>query len=323
MRFRYILQRALQLLPMVLAVITLNFLIIHLTPGDPAYALAGENAPEEYLEAMRQRYGLTKSLPEQFLIYVGQLLQGDLGTSYFHKKPVTGLILGRIPATLLLIGASTIPSVLVGVWLGVVSVRHHGRWPDKLIAAVSLAFYSVPVFWTGIMLILLLSVRAKIFPSSGISSFDAPPGFGGVVDVARHLVLPATALFLYHLPTYIRLTRATLAGVMRESYIQTARTVGFSGRRVLYHYALRNALLPTVTHLGLSIGFMFSGALLTETVFAWPGMGRLMFEAVFQRDYPVVMGVFLLTAICVAVMGLITDIVYTLLDPRVSFNARR
>lgn len=317
---RYLAERIMQLVPMVLAVVVINFLIVHLTPGDPAAALAGENASPEYIEAMRTAYGLDKSLPEQFWIYLTHLVQGDLGMSYNYRRDVTGLILERIPATLLLIAASQIPALLIGILLGVVSIRYEGRAVDKIISAVTLAFYSVPVFWTGIMLILFFSVTLGVTPSSGMESVIPATGPARVVDILRHLVLPCTALFIYALPSYVRLTRATLSGVMRENYIATVRVMGFRPNRILGHYALRNALLPTVTHLGLAIGFMFAGALLTETVFAWPGMGRLMFEAVFQRDYPVVMGVFLLTAICVAVAGLLTDIVYALLDPRVRID---
>jgi peptide/nickel transport system permease protein len=321
MRGRYVAKRAAQLIPMVLAVVIINFLIIHLTPGDPASAMAGENASTDYVEQLRHQYGLDRALPIQLVVYLGHLLRGDLGYSFAYQTPVLNLILERLPATLLLLAASQIPAIILGVGLGALSGRFHNKWPDRALSVVTLTLYSIPVFWSGMLLILGFAIHLHWLPPSGMTDYASDStGLAHVGEVLAHLILPAVSLMLYSLPTYVRLTRASLVEVLREPYIKTARVMGFAPRRVFNHYALRNALLPTVTQAGLSLGFMFAGALLTETVFAWPGMGSLMYSAVFQRDYPTVMGVFLFTAICIAIMGLVTDIIYAILDPRVSYE---
>lgn len=312
---RYFTRRVVQIAPLLVVILVVNFVLIHLTPGDAVSALAGENASLEYQEELRRAYGLDRSLGEQFLIYVQHLLSGDLGFSYAYRQPVAELILSRIPATLLLVLSAEIPAILIGTWLGLVSVRHRGSWLDRAITWTSLSLYSVPVFWSGMLLILLFSVTLGWLPTSGMSSYGA--GGGGVLDVASHLLLPALALMLFNLPTYARLARASMSAVREDDYVVTARAIGYPQSIVFRRFVLRNALLPTITMAGLQLGMTFSGALLTETVFSWPGMGQLMYQAVFQRDYPVLMGVFLLTSLCVAVATLLTDVAYAAADPRI------
>jgi len=312
---RYLARRVLQIAPLLVVILVINFTLIHLTPGDAVSALAGENASLEYQEELRKAYGLDRSLGEQFVIYVQTLLSGDLGFSYAYRQPVAELILSRIPATLLLVLSAEIPAILIGTWLGLVSVRHRGSWLDRIITWTSLSLYSVPVFWSGMLLILLFSVQLGWLPTSGMTSYGE--GGGGFLDLMSHLLLPALALMLFNLPTYARLARASLSAVSEDDYVITARAIGYPQKVVYRRFVLRNALLPTITIAGLQLGMTFGGALLTETVFSWPGMGQLMYQAVFQRDYPVLMGVFLLTSICVAVVTLLTDLAYAAADPRI------
>ncbi len=318
---RYAIRRVVQIVPVMLFIAIVNFLLIHLAPGDPAAALAGEGAPQEFIDALRIDYGLDKPLIEQLGTYLGTLLRGDLGFSFAYRRSVVEVIVERLPATLLLVFASQIPAIVLGTLLGAYSARHYPSKIDSLVTAVSLSLYAVPIFWSGLLLILVFAVWLRWLPASGMFSLAAPSeGIGRVLDVARHMTLPATALFLYSLPTYVRLTRASVIEVMREDFVTTARAIGYSENVIFFRHALRNALLPAVTVAGLSLSFVFAGALLTETVFGWPGMGRLMYEGVLKRDYPVLMGVFLVTSALVLIVGILTDLLYAKLDPRVSYE---
>ncbi|HJW48088.1 MAG TPA: ABC transporter permease [Candidatus Limnocylindria bacterium] len=318
---RYALRRVVQIVPVMLFIAVVNFLLIHLAPGDPAAALAGEGAPQEFIEALRVDYGLDKPLLQQLGTYLSTLLQGDLGYSFAYRRPVVEVIVERLPATALLVFASQIPAIVVGTLLGAYSARHYPSKIDNAVTAVSLSLYAVPIFWSGLLLILVFAVWLRWLPASGMFSLTAPSeGLGRFLDIARHMALPTTALFLYSLPTYVRLTRASVIEIMREDFITTARAIGYSENVVFFRHALRNALLPAVTVAGLSLSFVFAGALLTETVFGWPGMGRLMYEGVLKRDYPVLMGVFLVTSALVLIVGIVTDLIYAALDPRVSYE---
>ena len=318
---RYGLRRVVQIVPVMFFIAVINFLIIHLAPGDPAAALAGEGAPQEFIEALRVDYGLDRPLIEQLGVYLTTLLQGDLGYSFAYRRPVVDVIVERLPATLLLVLGSQLPAIALGTLLGAFSARHYPSKIDSVVTGVSLSLYAMPIFWSGLLLILIFAVTLRWLPASGMFSFSAPPdGFGRALDIARHMVLPATALFLSSLPQYVRLTRASVIEIMREDFITTARAIGYSENVVFMKHALRNALLPAVTVAGLSLSFVFAGALLTETVFGWPGMGRLMYEGVLKRDYPVLMGVFLVTSALVLIVGILTDLLYAALDPRVSYE---
>lgn len=318
---RYALRRVVQIIPVMLFIAIVNFLLIHLAPGDPAAALAGEGAPQEFIEALRVDYGLDKPLIEQLGLYLATLAQGDLGYSFAYRRPVIEVIVERLPATLLLVLSSQLPAIVLGTLLGAFSARHYPSKVDSVITGVSLSLYAMPIFWSGLLLILIFAVMLRWLPASGMFSFSAPPdGIGRALDIARHMILPATALFLYSLPQYVRLTRASVIEIMREDFITTARAIGYSENVVFLKHALRNALLPAVTVAGLSLSFVFAGALLTETVFGWPGLGRLMYEGVLKRDYPVLMGVFIVTSALVLIVGILTDLVYAALDPRVSYE---
>ena len=310
-----------QIFPVMLFIAVINFVLIHSAPGDPAAALAGEGASQEFIEALRIDYGLDQPLINQLGTYLATLLRGDLGYSFGYRRPVLEIIVERLPATMLLVLASQIPAIVVGTLLGAYSARHYPSRIDSALTGVSLSLYAVPIFWSGLLLILVFAVWLRWLPASGMFSLQAPTeGLGRWLDIARHMALPSTALFLYTLPQYVRLTRASVIEIMREDFITTARAIGYSENVVFFRHALRNALLPAVTVAGLSLSFVFAGALLTETVFGWPGMGRLMYEGVLKRDYPLLMGVFFVTSALVLVVGILTDLLYAKLDPRVSYE---
>ncbi|MBF9233825.1 ABC transporter permease [Microvirga alba] len=316
---RYLARRILQIFPVVLLAVMMNFLLINLAPGDPAVVMAGEHAPVEYIAELRKSYGLDAPVLERLGTYLVKLMHGDLGYSFAYRRPVLELLLERAQATMLLVLISQFFSILLGTWLGAYAARHHNRIADKLISYGTILLYCMPIFWIGMMLIMIFAVKLQWLPSSGMTSFMS---FGRPrwIDIAIHMILPATCLFLHTLPIYAKLARASVLEVAREDFITTARAIGFSERVVYMRHALRNALLPTVTVAGLSLSALLTGALLVETVFAWPGLGRLMFEAVSARDYPVLMGGFLFATLLVIIGNFIVDVIYTYLDPRVIYS---
>ena len=315
---RYLLLRVLQLVPVTLVVIVLNFLLVHMAPGDVSIVLAGDSADPAYLATIRERYGLDRPFIEQLWRYLVQVGSGDLGVSFRSREPVFAEIMSRVPATLLLVGTSLALSVVLGTIIGAWIARRPGSALDSGVSALAVALFSMPVFWLGLMMVLLFAVQLQVLPAMGMSSVDGPrDGFGRVLDVAQHMVLPVLSLTTVSLGQYIRLSRSAVAEVLGESYITTVRAIGFPERTVLMHYALRNALLPVVTVLGLQLGLVLTGAVLTETVFSWPGLGRLIYDAILARDTPVIMGSFIVMSVTVALATLATDLVYAALDPRV------
>lgn len=316
---RYVLLRLLQFVPVTLIVVVLNFLLIHLAPGDISLLLAGENADPAYLAVVREKFGLDRPFLEQLWRYLVQVGSGDLGLSFRSRQPVLGEILEKVPATLLLVGTSLLLSVVIGTWVGTWIARRPGSALDSLVSFGAVALFSVPVFWFGLMLILLFTVEIPILPAMGMTSLDGPAsGIGRALDIAKHMILPVLALMTVSVGQYVRLARTSVADVLGEHFITTVRAIGFPERTVLQHYALRNALLPVVTVLGLQLGLVLTGAVLTETVFSWPGLGRMIYEAILARDTPVIMGAFIVMSMTVALASLVTDLVYAALDPRVS-----
>jgi peptide/nickel transport system permease protein len=317
---RYTLNHLLQGLALVIAVVVLNFVLVHAAPGDPVETIAGASGgmSDELKAQLRTQYGLDKTLPVQLGVYLGKVLQGDLGYSYFFNVPVAGLIAERVPATLLLVLGSVLAAFLVGTALGVLASRKPNGWLSQSITVLSLIGFAAPVFWMGMMLIVLFASVLPIFPVAGMRAIDSSGGgLKGMIDVLHHLVLPALTLALVYLAQYSRLARASMLDVLGADYIRTARAKGVAERVVLYKHALRNAVLPVVTMLGLQFGNVLAGAILVETVFNWPGLGRLAFESVLRRDYPTILGVLLFSAIVVVVMNLLTDLAYRLIDPRI------
>lgn len=317
---RYFTKRFLYALVLLLAVITLNFLLIHLSPGDPVETIAGAmgGMSEELQQQLREQYGLDKPFLTQLGIYIAQILHGDLGDSYYFNLPVSQLILERLPATLLLVITSVIVAFLVGTGLGSLAARKPNGLLSQVVTTLSLVGYSAPVFWTGIVLIIVFASVLPIFPVSDMSTPGASrEGLGGVLDVLHHLVLPAFTLAFVYVAQYSRLARASMLETLSADYIRTARAKGLSEGVVVYKHALRNAVLPVVTMLGMQFGNVLAGAVLVETVFNWPGLGRLAFDSVLRRDYPTLLGILLFASLLVVIMNQLTDFAYRLIDPRI------
>ena len=318
----YALKRIAQALPLILVIIAINFTLIHAAPGDPVDILLGQGEADPLVVAqLREEFGLDQPLPMQMGRYYAKVLSLDLGQSFRYREPVFDLILGRLPATLLLMGTALVLSTVLAVALGVIAAHRPYSALDNGVTLFALAGYSMPVFWLGQLLLIVFALKLDWFPAQGMQSIRAPAeGFGRVLDIAHHLVLPAVTYSLYHLALLFRLTRAKMQDVLAQDYIQTARAKGLSETQTLIGHALPNALLPIVTVLGLNFGFMLAGSVLTETVFAWPGTGRLLYEAILARDYPLLMGLFVCLSSMVVLVNVATDLAYALIDPRVVYR---
>lgn len=316
---RFILRRLAEAVPLLLAVIVVNFLIIHLAPGDPINALIGDfPAPPEYVEQIRKQFGLDQPLWKQLLDYVTTVLQGDLGYSFANRRPVWELLVERLINTLLLTVSALIFATAVGVMLGISAARHPRSWRDNALTSAALFGFSIPVFWLGQVLILFFAVKLDWLPAQGmVSTRETYTGLAYARDVAAHLILPALALSLRYLVSTARLTRASMLEAMGSDYIITARAKGVRASRVLYLHALPNALLPVVTSVGYNFGYVLAGSALVETVFSWPGLGRLLYDAMLARDTPVILGIFLVGASAAVIANLVTDLAYGWLDPRI------
>jgi len=310
-----------QSLLLILILILVNFLLIHLAPGDPVHLLAGQSGDEKYYEVIRAKFGLNQPLTTQLGIYLWSVLRGDLGYSLGYQQPVIGVIVARIPATLLLTISAVLVSSIAGVVLGVETARRENSLLDRSINGFALVGYSVPSFSVGHLLLIVFALRLGLFPTQNLSSATQElTGLGYGLDVLSHLVLPVTTLAIVYVAQIMRLTRTSMLNVLGENFVIAARAKGLSEGRVLYGHALRNALLPIVTVVGHDFGMLLSGAVLVETVFAWPGLGRLMLDALAMRDYPVLMGLFLMISVSVIVVNLIVDLTYSALDPRIRYG---
>jgi peptide/nickel transport system permease protein len=317
---RFVCERLLKALVVVLGVVIINFVLIHLAPGDPASVMAGESGSSDahYLEQLRQQFGLDQPLYVQLWYYLKGVLTFNLGFSYRNNLPVIDLIVDRLPATLLLTASAFVFSLVLGVLLGVLAAARRGRAADSVIMAGALLFYATPLFWVSLMAVLVFSIRLDWLPAFGMESIGAGlTGAARLKDVALHLVLPVVTLGLFFTAIYTRLTRASMLEVSALDFVKTARAKGVPPGQITRRHVLRNALLPVFTFAGIQAGQIIGGAVLTETVFAWPGMGRLMFDALLQRDYPVLLGVFLITSVLVVLVNLVTDLLYRLVDPRI------
>lgn len=332
MPLSYIANRLLQLILILFGVSVLVFLMLRMIPGDPAQLLLGEYASPEELVRLRTQLGLDRSLPFQYGIYLKNILQGDLGNSIRTNAPVAGEIWVRLLATLELSLAAMLISTLFGVGAGVVSaVRPHSAW-DYTAMFLALIGVSMPIFWLGLMLIYLLAVKYAVLPMMGRLSMgldvpvvtglvvvDALIGgqFGAVWDAVRHLVLPAVTLATIPMAVVARITRSAMLEVLNKDYVRTARAKGMSEVVVILRHALRNAFLPVMTVLGLNLGLLLGGAVLTETIFSWPGLGRYVVDSLMGRDYAAVQGCILVFAAMMAIINLAVDLIYVLLDPRI------
>jgi peptide/nickel transport system permease protein len=321
MPFGFIIRRLVQVLPVVLAIATMNFVLLHLAPGDAADIIAGQSghATPEAVAALRQEFGLDRPLYEQYVLFVAKLLTLDLGYSFVQQSSVAGLIIDRLPATLLLMITAMVLAIGLGVVLGVAAARNRGSWIDSFVSVAALVVYATPVFWLGLMLIVLFSIVLGILPSGGMSDIRAQhTGFAYVLDVSRHLILPATTLALFYVAIYTRLMRSSMLEVYALDFIVTARAKGLSEHNVAWRHAARNAILPVVTLAGLQFGHLLGGSILVETVFGWPGLGRLLFDSLLQRDLNLLLGILFVSSGVVVLANLCADLAYGFLDPRIS-----
>ncbi len=308
---------------MVLVVILIaifNFMLVRAAPGDPALVIAGQSGAtdEAFIARVRSEYGLDKPLVTQLGTYLGKVVTLDLGFSYRQQRPVLDVILERLPATLLLTLTAFVISLAGGIVLGSLAGVRAGTLSDTLITLLSLVVYATPVFWMGLMLVLLFSVQLGWLPAFGYGTVGTSlTGVAAVLDKAKYLVLPGVTLGLLYLAIYARLMRSSIIEVSHQDYVKTARAKGASESRILWRHMLRNALLPVVTMAGVQAGTLIGGSVVIETVFAWPGLGRLTYEAVLQRDYQVMLGVFLVLSVLVIFFNWITDFIYRLVDPRI------
>jgi len=310
---------------LLLAVLVFNFTLLHLAPGDPADVIAGEmgGVTAEVLAKIRQDYGLDQPFHIQLWRYISRVAHGDLGHSFYFDSPVTSLILGRLWPTLLLVVTSLLLAVFLGTFLGVLAARRPSGLLSHTITIIALLGYALPVFWTGIVLIILFASIFPWFPVSGMTSLASDKiGLANILDVLHHMVLPVVTLSTIYLAFYSRLSRASMMDVLGADYVRTARAKGLSENIVVFKHALRNAVLPVVTFAGLQFSTLFSGAVLVETVFSWPGLGTLAFDSILRRDSPTLLGILFFSALIVVVANLITDLVYRLVDPRIKTGLR-
>ena len=319
---RYVVGRLFQAVPLIFVVLTLNFFLIHSAPGDPIHLLIGEgSASEELVEKTRAEFGLDRPLHVQFISYVSNVLQLNLGFSLRYRQDVFDLILSRVPASLLLMGTAFVISSAAGILLGLYAGTRKDSIADRVAVVLSILGYSMPVFFLGMLLLTVFALQLGWFPTQGMYNIrDPQEGWGLVWDVAHHLVLPVVTYSAFQLALIFRVTRVKTQQVMKEDFITTARAKGVQEQRVVFRHAVPNTLLPIVTILGFNLEWLLAGSVLTETVFAWPGLGRLMFDAVSARDFPLLMGLFVVISTFVIIVNLITDVVYRLIDPRVSFS---
>ncbi|MET3794224.1 ABC transporter permease [Aquamicrobium terrae] len=320
-RFLSVARRMGQIVPSVLGIAVLNFALLHMAPGDAADIVAAQSGggDEGYVDELRRSFGLDRPLYEQFFIYLGKLLTFDLGFSHVQQRPVLDLILERIPATVLLMLTAIVVATLLGMVFGMIAAMRHRKWLDGVISVIALLAYATPQFWLGLMLVVLFSVMLGIFPSGGMMTIDADlPWHLHVLDIASHLVLPSVTLGLFYVALYTRLMRASMLEVFTFDFITTARAKGVSETRVGFIHAAANALLPVLTMVGVQIGHMLGGSILVETVFGWPGLGRLLFDALQQRDLNLLLGILFISSILVVVVNLAVDMLYGVLDPRMA-----
>ena len=309
MIFSYATRRLIQMIPVVVGMTLLVFLMIHLVPGDPARSMLGPRAPESEVLELRQQWGLDEPLPAQFGQFVGRLARGDLGESLSYGVPVTELISGRVLPTLLLILYAVVLVSLITIPLAALVATNKGSWIDHLVRVIPLVGLGMPSFWLAIILILLLALRLGWFPVGG---YGRSP-----IEILRALFLPGLTVAIAIAPFTIRSLRAALLDVLEADFIDTARAKGLSERRVLLAHGMRNAVIPTVTVLGVSIGWLVGNTLIVEKVFAIPGLGALMIDAVLERDFPVVQALALIFGILVVIVNLVADLVRAALDPRI------
>ncbi|MCX5749517.1 MAG: ABC transporter permease [Candidatus Saganbacteria bacterium] len=319
---KYLLKRLLILIPLLIGISLISFFVMHLAPGDPTALFTDPNVKPQELARIRVNWGLDKPVAVQYFYWLGNALRGDLGTAYLINRPVTEVIFERLPATLLLMGTSILLTVFLAVPLGVISALKKNKLFDHVVTVFSFVGMSMPSFWLALMLMLLFSVNLNILPATGMYDplMKAPSLFSRSSDLLRHMALPVMTMVIISLAGITRYTRASMIEVLGQNYIKAARAKGLPERTVLFKHALRNAMLPLITLVGMMLPDLFAGAFIIETIFAWPGMGRLGVTAVFSRNYPVIMGVVMISAFLIVIGNLLADLCYAAADPRIKIE---
>jgi peptide/nickel transport system permease protein len=331
----YIIKRLIQLAPVILGVTIIAFSLIHIAPGDPARTMLGQHATQKEINEIREKYGLDEPIIVQYGIWLSGVLRGDLGRSILTNELVVNEIVERFPNTIELAVAAMFFAIIIGGFAGIISASKQYSVTDYTVMGIALFGISMPVFWLGIMLMMVFGVYLGWLPIGGridlFISYQRITGFiifdsiitgniTALVSAIKHLILPAIALGTIPMAMVARVTRSSMLEVLRQDFIRTERAKGLSERTVIFKHAVRNAMVPVVTVIGLNFGLLMAGAILTETVFSWPGFGRLVVEAVYERDYPLVVGCILIFAIVFVIVNLITDILYTYIDPRIKYE---
>lgn len=319
----FLIRRVGQSFLIIVGIVMVNFLMINLPPGDMADVIAGLEGGGDagYADQLREEFGLDRPLPAQFVTYLTHLLSFDLGYSYTRGMPVLDAILARLPATLLLMATAIVIAFVLGVVLGMIAGRNAGKPLDAAISVLALIGYATPLFWLGLLLILFFTISLGWLPSGGMKTI----GMRGSMleqwlDIGEHLVLPACTLAVFYLAIFARLMRSSVIEVARQDYVRTARAKGMGEARVYLHHVTPNAMLPVLTMLGLQVGGMLGGSVVVETIFSWPGLGRMSYEAIFARDVNLLMGVLFLSSVCVVFTNLLVDLLYSWIDPRIGLN---
>jgi len=320
---RFMVRRLIQSLLIIVGIVIVNFVVLHLAPGDMADVMAGLDGGGDanFTQELRKQYGLDQPLYVQFVGYIQHLMVFDFGYSFTRNMPVLDAILDRLPATLLLMGVAILLAFVVGVILGMIAGSHAGKPLDTVISLLALLGYATPLFWLGLLLILLFTIHLGWLPSGGMKTIGLR---GSLVDqwldVAKHLILPAVTLAVFYLAIFVRLMRASVIEVMGQDYIRTARAKGMKNISIYLKHVCANALLPVLTMLGLQIGGMLGGSVVIETIFSWPGLGRLTYDAIFSRDVTLLLGILFFSSVCVVVTNLIVDLLYNWIDPRIGLK---
>ena len=319
---RYVLKRLLTGMLAVFVVFVFNFTIIRLAPGSPVRILAGRDNPsQEMIDYLNEKYGLNDPLPVQLLAYLKNVLRGDFENSILHAEPVTTLIGQTMGPSLLLSITGILLGLIIGTLLGLFSAQHQRSPVDIISSGGSYILNAMPSFWLALMFIMIFATGLGWFPTSGMTNLRQNyTGFAYVKDVAYHLALPVATLTLIKIPTYFKITKSSVIQIMSEDFITTFRATGMSEKKIFRKYVFKNAILPTITVFGISLAYVVTGASLVETVFGWPGMGRLMLDGIMGRDYPLIMAIYIILSVAITGMMIITDLVYAYIDPRIRYQ---
>jgi peptide/nickel transport system permease protein len=311
----YVARRLLGIVPVLVLVAMGSFLLVHLVPGDPAMVMLGSDATPQQIQALRTQMGLDRSLPEQFVLWVRQVLSGNMGESFFLGRPVTQALMERLPATLQLAMLSLLFSLLIGVPAGILAAVRQNTWWDQVLMVTAIGGISLPSFWLGLALILVFSVQLGWLPSGGYA-----PLWEDVHRALRTLILPAISLGFMQAALIARMTRSSMLEVLRLDYVRTAKAKGLDWGQVTLKHALKNAMIPVITTIGTAFGVLLGGAVIVEIVFTYPGLGRLVVLAVQRRDYPLIQGALLLTSVIYVIVNLAVDLLYSVFDPRIKYE---